>query len=269
MRHPTTIHTQPDHFPEALMTKIRKAAALIKSARYTVVLTGAGSSTPSGIPDFRSPGSGLWSRYSPSEFASLSSFRYHPEKFFHWLRPLASLLIEAEPNPSHFAISVLENISLVQAIITQNIDCLHQKAGSQVVIEVHGSLDTLSCIGCFKQFLSHQYMDAFIEEGIIPHCPLCNQILKPDVVLFEEQLPIQPWLKAKAETKNCDLMIVAGSSLTVTPACQLPLLALQNGAKLIVINLSPTYIDNYSEVVIYEDVSDILPAIAANVLPVS
>lgn len=249
-----------------LNSKIMRAAALIKSARYPIALTGAGSSTPSGIPDFRSPGSGLWTRFSPFEFASLSVFRYEPERFFKWLQPLAKQLVEARPNPSHDALKTLETHGKVKAIITQNIDCLHQKAGSRVVIEVHGTLETLSCTGCYKQFPSDHFLSPYLEKGIIPHCPECNRILKPDVVLFEEQLPIKPWLHAKNETNSCDLMIVAGSSLTITPVCELPLLALKNNAKVIVINIMPTYIDDYADVVLNEDVSIILPAIAAEAL---
>jgi len=266
MRHTSENKFQDINCDIALEFNIKKAAALIKSASYVIVLTGAGSSTPSGIPDFRSPGSGLWTRYSPSEFGSLTSFRYHPEKFFNWLRPLANLMIDAEPNPTHTALTNLEHQGIVRAVITQNIDCLHQKAGSKVVIEVHGSMNTLSCTGCFKQSSSDQHIQSYIEDGTIPHCPHCNRILKPDVVLFEEQLPKKAWLLAKSETKKCDLMLVAGSSLTVTPACELPLLALNNGAKLIVINLEPTYIDNYSDVVIHNDVSFILPSIASKVI---
>ncbi len=155
---------------------------------------------------------------------------------------------------------------MIRAVITQNIDCLHQKAGSKVVIEIHGSLNTLSCIGCFRQYASDQYIESYIEEGIIPRCPRCNKILKPDVVLFEEQLPIKPWLMAKDETKKCDLMIVVGSSLTVTPASELPILALENDAKLIVVNLTPTYIDSCSDIVIYGDVADVLPSITAEII---
>lgn len=266
MRHPLEEHSQHYKNGDPFDGKINKAASLIKAARYTTVLTGAGSSTPSGIPDFRTPGSGLWTRFSPSDYASLTAFRHHPEEFFQWLRPLASLLFQATPNPSHEALSQLEEHGLVRSVITQNIDCLHQKAGSKMVIEVHGTLDTLSCCGCFQQFPSRRYMDAYLDDGAIPICPHCNRILKPDVVLFGEQLPIKSWLKAKTEIKHCDLMIVAGSSLTVTPACELPLLALNNQAKLIIINLTPTYIDSYAEIVIHGDVSNVLPSIVAEVI---
>jgi len=247
---------------------IQTAADLIRSSKHMVVLTGAGSSTPSGIPDFRSPGSGLWTRYSPLEVASLSTFRYHPEKFFEWLRPLASHMLNAKPNPSHYAFAEMEQGGYLETIITQNIDGLHQRAGSQVVIEVHGSLNTLSCIGCYQQFSSEGYIEPYIDEGVIPKCPYCYKILKPDVVLFEEQLPIKAWLNAQKAVKNCDLMIVSGSSLVVMPVAGLPVNALENHAKIIVVNKTPTYIDDESEVVLYGDIAEIIPAIVFEVFNV-
>jgi NAD-dependent deacetylase len=252
--------------PTRITENVRIAADIIRSAHHAIVLTGAGSSTPSGIPDFRSPGSGLWTRYSPMDVASLSTFRYQPEKFFEWLRPLASEMIQAQPNPSHIAFSKLENNGNVKAIITQNIDGLHQKAGSKKVIEVHGSLNSLSCIGCYRQYPSDGFLEAYIQNGDIPYCPNCNRILKPDVVLFEEQLPVRSWLKAKRETNACDLMIVAGSSLQVTPVAGLPMQAFENRAKIIMINKTPTYIDECAEVVFYGDVADIVPEIASEVI---
>jgi NAD-dependent deacetylase len=266
MKLPAEEYPPPGIKSDTLNAKVREAAALIQSTRHIVVFTGAGSSTPSGIPDFRSPGSGLWTRFSPSEYASLSAFRYQPEKFYQWLHPLASLIVKALPNPFHTAIQRLENHGKIKAIITQNIDCLHQKAGSKAVIEVHGTLNTLSCTGCYKQFPSDQYLASYIEKGIIPSCPVCSRILKPDVILFEEQLPIKTWLQARKAAKTCDLMIVAGSSLSVTPACELPLLALSNHAKMIVINQMPTYIDEYANVLIRDDVSAIVPLIVAEAL---
>jgi NAD-dependent deacetylase len=247
---------------------IKKAAVLIRSSKHTVVLTGAGSSTPSGIPDFRSPDNGLWTRYSPMEVASLTTFRYHPEKFFEWLRPLARQMLQAKPNASHHAYAELEQDGYIETIITQNIDGLHQRAGSKDVIEVHGSLKSMSCIGCYQQFPSDDYIEPYIDRGEIPHCTRCNKILKPDVVLFEEQLPIKPWLYAQEAVRNCDLLLVAGSSLIVMPVAGLPMKALEHHAKIVVVNKTPTYIDEESEVVLYGDVADIIPAIASEVFNV-
>jgi len=242
------------------------AAEIISSSNHIVVLTGAGSSTPSGIPDFRSADSGLWSRFSPMEVASLTSFRYQPDQFFEWMQPLIRCFIEAEPNPFHIAITELEEEVNVKSIITQNIDGLHQRAGSREVIEVHGSIDTMSCIGCYRIYPSDNYITRYLATGDIPSCPFCAGILKPNVVLFEEQLPIKPWLKAKQEIDSCDLLIVAGSSLTVTPVANLPLKALENNAKVIIVNKSPTYLDSYSDIVFHGDVADIIPAITSVVL---
>ena len=241
---------------------IRCAADIIRGCKRGVVLTGAGISTPSGIPDFRSTESGLWERFDPFEVASLSSFRYHPEKFFDWIRPLAEQMHLAQPNPAHIALAQIEERSGIQTIITQNIDRLHQRAGSKNVLEVHGSLETMTCTSCYFTAEAEQFIGPFLSDGVIPRCQRCGSILKPDVVLFGEQLPALTWLKAQKASKQADLMIVAGSSLEVLPVAGLPMRALDNGAHLIIINQSPTYIDVRADVVFHEDVTEILPRIA-------
>lgn len=239
---------------------------ILMGSRRVVVLTGAGSSTPSGIPDFRSSDTGLWTRFDPADYASIDVFRISPEKFFTWIRPLVAGILSAHPNPSHIGLAKLEEAGYINTIITQNIDGLHQRAGSQNVLEVHGTLTTLTCIGCFNQLDSKDYIKPFIELAEIPLCPDCGKILKPDVILFGEQLPVHTWLKAQEVSKKCDLMIVAGSSLEVLPVAGLPLRALDHGARLIVINKSETYIDVRADVVIRGDVADVVPAIAQGVL---
>lgn len=246
--------------------RIRCAADILRGNHKGVVLTGAGISTPSGIPDFRSPDTGLWGKYDPIEVASLASFRYHPEKFFSWLHILASNIASAQPNPAHVGIARLEKAGCIQTIITQNIDGLHQRAGSTNVLEVHGSLSTLTCVNCFQQVSSEGYLQAYLEKGEIPHCTGCGALLKPDVVLFGEQLPARTWLKAHEASKNCNLMIVAGSSLEVLPVAGLPMRAIENGAHLIIINKSSTYLDIRADVVFSEDVSEVVPAIVTEVL---
>jgi len=245
---------------------IHRAADLIRTIKNGVVLTGAGISTPSGIPDFRSAGSGLWTRYDPLEVASLSAFRYHPEKFFGWMRSLAISIGQALPNPAHIALAQLEQAGYVHTIITQNIDGLHQRAGSRCVLEVHGSFSTLTCIGCYRQFDSSGFIEPYIERGEIPHCPDCTHILKPDVVLFEEQLPIHTWMQAKAACRSCGFLLVAGSSLEVVPAASLPIEGLEKGAKLVLINQTPTYLDVRADVLLPGDVAEIIPRIAAEVI---
>jgi len=245
---------------------IEFAADLFRQARRAVILTGAGLSTPSGIPDFRSEGTGLWSRDEPMEVASLTTFRTSPEKFFQWFRPLAGQIFDAQPNPAHLAIGQMERAGCIQSIITQNIDALHQKAGSKNVIEMHGSIRTLTCAQCYHQVESEPYLLPFVAENRIPHCPRCDSILKPDVILFGEQLPQKAWFQAQRDARSCDLMMVAGSSLEVLPVAGLPMQALDRGAHLIIVNNSPTYLNVRADVVILENVAQIIPAIAERTL---
>jgi len=243
-------------------TNIEYAAELLRKARRVVVLTGAGISTPSGIPDFRSEGTGLWSRDEPLEVASLSTFRTDPEKFFVWFRPLASQIFNAQPNPAHNALASLEHTGHIHSIVTQNIDALHHKAGSKKVIEMHGTLRTLSCTQCFQQTESHEFLKPFVERGTLPRCSKCGALLKPDVILFGEQLPQHSWFEAQRDSRECDLMIVAGSSLEVLPVAGLPMQAIDRGAHLIIINNMPTYLNVRADIIFTEDVSEIIPAIA-------
>jgi NAD-dependent deacetylase len=242
------------------------AADLIRQSKRTVILTGAGISTPSGIPDFRSEGSGLWSRDEPMEVASLNTFRVAPERFYQWFRPLARQIFNAQPNPAHLALAKMEAAGFVRMVVTQNIDILHQKAGSQCVVETHGTLATLSCTQCFHQTKSDDYLQPFIDSGAIPRCPKCGCVMKPDVILFGEQLPQKAWMEAQREARQCDLMLVAGSSLEVLPVAGLPMQALDRGAHLIVVNNSPTYVNVRADLVIMDDVAQVLPALAQQVM---
>jgi NAD-dependent deacetylase len=247
------------------LEKIEFAAALFRQAKKAVVLTGAGISTPSGIPDFRSEGTGLWSHDEPLESASLASFRTHPERFFKWLRPLAGQIYQAQPNPAHLALAKLEQQGHIAAIITQNIDMLHQKAGARQVIEMHGSMATLTCTACFQKYSHADYLPAFLETGTLPHCATCGSILKPDVILFGEQLPQKAWQQAQNQARSCDLMMVIGSSLEVLPVAGLPMQALDHGAHLIIINNTPTYLNVRADINILQNAVEIVPAIAERV----
>jgi NAD-dependent deacetylase len=253
-------------FSSQTQAKIEYAADLLRNAKHAVALTGAGISTPSGIPDFRSEGTGLWSRDEPMEVASLSNFRTDPERFFVWFRPLTGLIHNAVPNPAHIALAELEKAGRIQSVITQNIDTLHHKAGSKNVIEMHGTLRSLSCTQCFHKAQAEAYLPAFIDQGTLPYCLECSGLMKPDVILFGEQLPQQAWHEAHRESHGCDLMLVAGSSLEVLPVAGLPMQAIDRGAHLIILNNLPTYIDVRADVVIPEDVADIIPAIAEKTL---
>jgi NAD-dependent deacetylase len=248
-----------------ISTSIQEAAELIRASKRAVVLTGAGISTPSGIPDFRSEGTGLWARFEPMEVASLNAFRYHPERFFEWMRPLIRSILEAQPNAAHLALARLGEAGVVKAVITQNIDHLHQKAGSKKVLETHGSFQTLSCGRCFTVFPSADYIDAYLGAGALPRCSHCGGILKPDVILFGEQLPQQTWQEAVKASQNCDLMMVIGSSLEVLPVASLPMQSIDRGAHLIIVNHSPTYLGVRADIVILADVAEVIPKIAEQV----
>jgi NAD-dependent deacetylase len=257
--------TEPASPALASRAAIEDAAVLIRKAERAVVLTGAGISTPSGIPDFRSEGSGLWSSDEPMEVASLSTFRTAPERFFHWFQPLASQICNAQPNAAHQVLAEFERAGYVRAVITQNIDALHHKAGSKNVVEMHGTLRTVSCTNCFKQFEADAFLQPYVETGKIPQCLNCNGILKPDVILFGEQLPQSAWYEAQRAVRQCDLMIIAGSSLEVLPVARLPMQALDRGAHLIILNNTPTYLNVRADIVIMDDVATTLPEIAKRV----
>jgi len=251
--------------PEIIHTIIL-AVDLIKKSHNTVVLTGAGISTPSGIPDFRSPGVGLWTRYQPMEVASLTAFRHNPEKFYTWLHPLAMQMHAALPNPAHIALAQLQNAGYISTIITQNIDGLHTRAGATNVLEVHGTLDTLTCTNCYRTYSTSMVIEEYIQHCTIPHCQVCGSILKPDVILYEEQLPIKTWLKAEEACKHCELMLVVGTSLEVMPSAKLPIQAMDHGAQLIIINNTETFIDIRAAAVIRGDAAEMLPEISNEVL---
>lgn len=242
------------------------AADLIRQSKRAVALTGAGISTPSGIPDFRSEGTGLWAQDEPLEVASLQTFRTAPEKFFAWFRPLAGQIYHAQPNVAHLALAALEKAGKLVSIITQNIDWLHQKAGSQTVIETHGSLHTLTCAQCYRKVDAENYIDEFVATGALPHCSTCGGLLKPDVILFGEQLPQAAWSQAQTAAQRCDLMIVVGSSLEVLPVAGLPMQALERSAHLLIINRTPTYLNVRADLVFDQDISIVMPAIAEKVL---
>lgn len=246
---------------------ISKAVDLLRQAEHAVALTGAGISTPSGIPDFRSPGSGAWEQVDPMEVASIYAFRRQPEAFYQWLRPMAELLIEAQPNPAHVALAQLEAHGPLKSIITQNIDALHTKAGSRTIYEVHGHLRQATCLQCHHQYDAQPFLYALATLGELPLCPDCAGVLKPDVVLFGEVLPFREINAAQREAATCDLMLVVGSSLEVTPVADLPMLTRQSGARLIIVNFSETYADAWADVVIHADVAEVLPQLTSPFLP--
>lgn len=242
------------------MNKITIIADWIQDATNVVAFTGAGISTPSGIPDFRSEDSGLWQHVDPQLVASIYGFRKQPQAFFDWVRPLAEKTMQAKPNPAHCALAQLEADGKLKAIITQNIDMLHTKAGNTVVHELHGHMRTATCITCFEQFPGKPIIEQVLADGKVPRCA-CGGVLKPDVILFGEQLPYQVLLDAKKAAKAADLIIVVGSSLEVAPASEIPLIAKRHNAKLVIINLEPTIMDRYADLVLLGDAAVTLPQI--------
>jgi NAD-dependent deacetylase len=240
---------------------IAKVIDLISQSRRAVALTGAGMSTPSGIPDFRSPDSGLWNTVNPMTVASIMAFRQNPQDFYDWVRPLVDIMFSAKPNPAHVALAHLEAAGKLSSVITQNIDGLHQAAGSKVVYEVHGHMRETTCMRCYDMHPADVVLKQFMADTRVPKCH-CGGVLKPNVILFGEQLPMQALLGARAETEQCDLLIVAGSSLEVAPVSELPEQALAHGARLIIINHQPTFIDRRADVVIHDDVAKVLPILA-------
>ena len=249
-----------------LIDVIKKSAAVFRSARRVVALTGAGVSTRSGIPDFRSRDSGLWTKYDAMTVASISSFRYQPKDFFRWVRPLVKTMIDAEPNPAHSALAKLERAGFLHGLITQNIDDLHRRAGSERLYEIHGHLREATCTSCYQKHNATNLIEDFARTGALPYCDHCGGLLKPDIILFGEQLPSTIMREAQALIDQADLIVVAGSSMEVMPAASMPIPALNAGAKLIIINNEPTYLDIRADFVIRDDVAEVLPMILQEVL---
>jgi len=210
-----------------------KAASLLKQAKNGVVFTGAGVSTESGIPDFRGK-DGLWSRYDPIEYGTLGSFLTDPEKVWRMLATLLQV-VNAQPNEGHRGLAALEQMGLLNGIITQNIDGLHQKGGSRNVVEFHGSLDTFSCLSCGEKY----GLASVKENSLPPHCALCHAILKPDIVFFDERIPERVLAQAEQLLASADLLLVAGTSCQVQPAARIPFIIFNKGGKVIEINKEP------------------------------
>ena len=236
-----------------------RATEILREARRIVALTGAGISRPSGIPDFRSAG-GLWTHDDPMAVASLAGFRADPRRFYSWVQPLLDTIEVALPNRAHLALAQLERAGRLTAVITQNIDGLHQRAGSHAVYELHGHMRSATCLDCEHQ-VPAQPLIALVRQGTVPRC-VCGGLFKPDVVLFDELLPRGLFWLAQRAIEQCDVVLVAGTALEVAPVCELPLAALRRGARLIIVNQSETYLDARADVVLHEDVAEALPAIS-------
>lgn len=241
-------------------------ARLLADAEHAVVLTGAGVSTESGIPDFRTPKGappahyppairellskgGLWERYDPFEVASMSTFVSDPARFWEFHRPRIEMLSAVDPNPAHDALAELERRGIVKALVTQNIDRLHARAGSVELIEVHGALDRGTCIRCDARIgIEELVARADAAEDGVPRCEDCGFQMKSGVILFGEAMPAEEIDAAHAQAEAADVMLVIGSSLQVAPVSQLPAIVLGNGGRLAILNEGETPYDERAHV---------------------
>jgi NAD-dependent deacetylase len=241
---------------------VARLAGLIRESSSTVALTGAGISVPSGIPDFRSPGTGLWTKVDPMKVAHIDAFHRDTAEFWRYYRPRFQMLGDKKPNRAHEALAKLERRDLLDAVVTQNIDRLHRAAGSERVVEVHGSIATSSCTSCAAAYELGEVDDLFDEEGIAI-CRACAGKVKPDVVLFGELLPEAAMMEAQELCAAADLLLCIGSSLEVHPVAGLPELTLASGGAVAIVTQSPTPYDSAATVRLDGDVVDELGAVLA------
>jgi NAD-dependent deacetylase len=238
-----------------------RLAELIRKARSVVALTGAGISVPSGIPDFRSPGTGLWENVDPMEVAHIDVFRREPERFWHFYGQRFQTLEAKRPNRAHEVLVALERVGLLEAVITQNIDQLHARAGTQELVEVHGTVAHSSCLRCGAHYPLDEVRSRYAAapDGV-PRCD-CERPLKPDVVLFGEYLPAEALARAEELAAGADLMLCIGSSLEVYPVAQLPAVTLAAGGEIAIITQSDTPLDSRAAIRLRGDVVEELEAV--------
>jgi NAD-dependent protein deacetylase/lipoamidase len=235
--------------------EVSRAAELLRKNRRAIALTGAGISVDSGIPDFRSP-DGLWTRYEPMEYATIEAFRRDPEKVWRMLLEVDELVREAEPNPGHRGLAELERMGVLRSIVTQNIDGLHQRAGSRNVVEFHGGSHRLRCLSCDGTW------DAVdLPRGEIPRCERCQVILKPDIIFFGEAIGRQVLTETFDLAGDCDAVLVVGTSATVSPASEVPVLAKRRGGVVLEFNLEQTQLSDLADVCVLGPASETLPAL--------
>ncbi len=239
-------------------------AGLIRDSECTVALTGAGTSVPSGIPDFRTPGKGLWEKVDPTSVATIGAFHRDPKRFWDFYRPRLGMLADKRPNPAHLALAELEQRGLLEAVITQNIDRLHRKAGSERVVEVHGSIETASCTACAARYPVERLESLFDADGVAT-CGSCAGKVKPDVVLFGELLPQEEMAEAERLCEAADLLLCVGSSLEVHPVAGLPQLTLDRGGTVVIVTKGPTPYDSAASLRLDGDVAEELTAAVATI----
>ena len=251
--------------PHTATAGATRLAELLRESERAVVLTGAGVSVPSGIPDFRTPGKGLWEKVDPMEVAHIDAFRRDPDRFWSFYSQRFASLLDKRPNPAHEVIAELERRGLVRGVITQNIDRLHRRAGSRNVVEVHGSIDRCICPECGGCVTLDEVMELLGSGVATPECSACIAALKPDVVLFGELLPAEAMADAHALAEEADLMVCVGSSLEVFPVASLPGVTLESGGRLAIVTQGHTPYDAEAEVKLSGDIVGELAAVLAAV----
>src|SRR4051812_32171273 len=244
-------------------TQAERLAELLREARSVVALTGAGISVPSGIPDFRSPGTGLWENVDPMEVAHIDAWRRDPERFWHFYGDRFQSLRDKEPNGAHRALVELERRGKLDAVITQNIDMLHRKAGTAELVEVHGTIESSSCLACGARYPLDDVRARQAADGAgVPRCD-CERPLKPDVVLFGEFLPEGAMERAGELAAQADVLLCVGSSLEVWPVAQLPQVTRAGGGAVAIVTAGPTPYDGEAAVKLDGDVVAELEAVVA------
>lgn len=232
---------------------LEKFIHLLKKSTDAIVYTGAGMSTESGIPDFRSASRGLWQSFNPNELANIHAIEKRPEEFTEFYRSRLKNITKHKPHKGHNILARWEQNSIIHGIITQNVDSFHHDAGNKNVMELHGTFRTFHCHHCGLPQEREKYLEGEVD------CPSCGGLFRPGIVLFGENLPQETFIKAENAAKNADLFIVLGSSLTVSPANIFPLLAKENNANLIIVNNDPTDFDHYADVLIQDQsIRDVL-----------
>jgi NAD-dependent deacetylase len=244
-------------------TKAEQVADLLRSAESAVVLTGAGISVPSGIPDFRSPGTGLWEKVDPMEVAHIDAWRHDPDRFWSFYGQRFASLTDKRPNAAHVAVAELERRGLVRGVITQNIDRLHRMAGSERLVEIHGSIEWSVCLQCGGRQSLERVAELLAEGDGAPECAACVAPLKPDVVLFGELLPERALADAQTLAMDADLMLCVGSSLEVYPVAGLPAMTHGAGGRLVIVTQGPTPYDHDARIKLDGDVVEEMGAVLA------
>jgi NAD-dependent deacetylase len=248
------------------MEYIEAVADMILQSKKIVVFTGAGFSTESGVPDFRSPG-GVWDRFDPGELNYPNFLRSEDvrEKYWRMHRMMWETIRDAQPNAGHYAVSEIHKMGRLDCVITQNTDGLHQKAGvpEEMVLEIHGTMQWVDCLDCRKRYPRSRAHEKMLAGEKVPRCDSCKGILKPATIAFGQSMPERETHEATARSSSCDMFLAAGSSLVVYPAAQMPLLAKRSGARLVIINLTETPHDGYADVVISEKTGEALSRIIA------